>query len=92
MNKNLAIPILITVLLVSALSALALTYFNIQYSRKGRSLQFQAAAMNNTRMVLDSLAKDTLIYSQTNRAIDPILISLGLKSSNAPAATRPATR
>lgn len=93
MNKNPVIPALITVLLVSALATLALTYFNIQYSRKGRSLQFQAAGINNTRLVMDALAKDALIYSQTNRAIDPILISLGIKQGPASSATaKPATR
>jgi hypothetical protein len=90
MNKNPVIPALIGVLLVSAVAALLLAYFNIQYSRKGRSLQFQAAGINNTRLVMDALAKDALAYSQTNRAIDPILVSLGIKQGAA--APKPATR
>jgi len=81
MKKSPLTPALIGVLLVFAIAVLILTYLNIQAMRKGRALQAVAANINATRLVMDSLAKDAIAYSQTNRAIDPILISVGLKQA-----------
>jgi hypothetical protein len=79
MKKSPLTPALIGVLLVFAIAALLLTYLNIQTSRKLRGLQITAANINNTRLVMDSLAKDAIEYSKTHPAIDPILTSVGLK-------------
>ena len=79
MKKSPLTPALIGVLLVFAIAALALTYLNIQTSRKARTLQAVAATINNTRLIMDSLAKETIEYSKTHPAIDPILVEVGLK-------------
>jgi hypothetical protein len=79
MKKSPLIPALIGILLVCALATLWLAYVNIQMSRKGRALQGWMNHINTTRLTLDALAKETIAYSQTNRAMDPILISVGLK-------------
>ena len=84
MKKSPLTPALIGVLLVFAIAALVLTYVNIQSARKGRALQGMAANINNTRLIMDALAKEALAYSATNRAIDPILISVGLKQGQTP--------
>ena len=92
MKKSPLTPALIGVLLVFAIAALVLTWFNIQATRKGRQLQAVAAQINGTRMVMDALAKEAIAYSQTNRAIDPILISLNLKPGQPAPAAKPTTR
>jgi uncharacterized protein HemX len=79
MKKSALTPVLLVVLLVFALGTLGLTYMNVQMIRKARSLQDVANRINNVRVTLDALARDAIAYSQTNRAIDPILISVGLK-------------
>lgn len=84
MKKSPLTPALIGVLLVFTITVLALTYLNIQTSRKGRALQTTAAIINNTRMVMDALAKDTIEYSKTHPAIDPILAEVGLKQAQTP--------
>lgn len=90
MNKSPLNSVLIGVLLLSAVSVLALTYLNIQATRKARAMQAVTANINNTRLIMDALAKEAVAYGQTNRAIDPILISVGLKEGAA--AGKPATR
>jgi hypothetical protein len=92
MKKSPLTPALIGVLLVFALAALLLTYLNIQESRKGRALQAMAANINNTRLVMDALAKETIEYGKTHPAMDPILVSVGLKAEQPGASTKPATR
>lgn len=84
MKKSPMIPALIGVLLVCAVAALSLTYVNIQLSRKRTSLQATFERINLARQTMDALAKETIAYSQTNRAMDPILISVGLKPAAAP--------
>jgi hypothetical protein len=79
MKKSPLTPALIGVLLVFAIAALLLTYLNIQTSRKVRAMQAMALNINNTRLIMDSLAKEAIEYSKTHPAIDPILISVGLK-------------
>ncbi len=83
MKKSALTPALLVVLLVFALGTLGLTYMNVQMIRKARSLQDVANRINNVRATLDALARDAIAYSQTNRAIDPILISVGLKPAPA---------
>jgi hypothetical protein len=84
MKKSPLTPALIGVLLVFAIVALVLTYLNIQTSRKVRAMRVMADNINATRMVMDSLAKETIEYSKTHPAIDPILISVGLKQGQTP--------
>lgn len=90
MKKSALTPALIGIMLVFALGTLGLTYLNVQMIRKARSLQDVANRINNVRATLDALARESIAYSQTNPAIDPILISVGLKS--APATGNPGNR
>ena len=70
---------LIGLLLVSALTAAVFTVVFIQSNRDLRSLQAQAATIQNNRLIAQSMANDCLEYSKRNPAIDPILQSIGLK-------------
>jgi hypothetical protein len=92
MKKDSLIPALNGVLLVLAVFLALATYANTQYSRKSRRMQGEMANMQNTRVILDAIAKEALAYSQTNHAIDPVLISIRLKEGPATAAPKPTTR
>ena len=92
MKKNSLIPALTGVLLVMTVFLAVATYASIQFSRKSRRMQSEVGIMNNSRLVLDVLAKEAVAYGQTNHAIDPILISVGLKSGQATPAAKPQTR
>jgi len=94
MKNSSLTPALLGVLLVFTLGTLGLTFLNVQLIRKARSLQDVANQINTVRATLDSLARETIAYSQTNPAIDPILISVGLKNPAASTGTgnRPAGR
>jgi hypothetical protein len=80
MKNSTLTPVLLGILLVFALGTLGLTYLNVQTIREARSLQDVANRINTLRATLDSLAREAIAYSQTNPAIDPILISVGLKN------------
>ena len=87
--------ILLGVLAVSALASVVLCWLYISNTRELRGLQTQASLINNNRALINALAADTLEYSKTHPAIDPILESVGLKpGKGAPAAlsTKPATK
>jgi len=94
MKNSSLTPALLGVLLVFTLGTLGLTFLNVQLIRKARSLQDVANQINTVRATLDSLARETIAYSQTNPAIDPILISVGLKNpaANTGTGNRPAGR
>lgn len=78
-GKNRLPAMLIGLLLVSALTAAVFTVVFIQSNRDLRSLQAQAATIQNNRLIAQSMANDCLEYSKRNPAIDPILQSIGLK-------------
>lgn len=92
MKKNSLIPALSGLLLVMTVFLAVATYASIQFSRKSRRMQSEVGIMNNTRLILDALAKEAVVYSQSNHAIDPILISVGLKPGQAAPAAKPPTR
>jgi hypothetical protein len=94
MKRSSAIPILLGVLLASAVCALVLAYGLIQYSRKTRRLQPQVALVTNGRAIMTSLANEALEYVMKNPAIDPILVSARIKEGPQPqpAASKPATK
>jgi hypothetical protein len=82
MKNSPLISILLAVLALSALCSVVLCWVYIQNSREFRSLQGQANyinSINNRRAGLTALINDALDYSKTNRAIDPILESVGAK-------------
>jgi hypothetical protein len=71
--------ILLGVLTLSALASVVLCWLYISNTRELRSLQAQAVQINNNRALIDALARDTVEYSKTHPAIDPLLESIGLK-------------
>ncbi len=71
--------VLLTLVVISALASLVLCYIYNSNSREIRSLQGQAAMVNNNRAVINQLAAEALEYSKKNPSIDPILESVGLK-------------
>ena len=88
--------VLLALVTLSVLSALVLCWLSISNMREARALQGQAAAIQNNRMFIANLANETVEYSKTHPAIEPILEGVGLKPGRtaAPAASavKPATR
>ncbi len=85
-EKN-RLPLILTALLF--ISAAVSAGYSIAYVGKAtelRGLQGQAAAIENNRVLVRSLANDAVEYSRRNPAINPILQSFGLNVSTAPAA------
>ena len=94
MKNNSLTTILLGVLTLSALTSVVLCWLYISKGRELRGLQNQASFINSNRALINALAADTLEYSKTHPAIDPMLESLGFKTGkSAPAATtKPATK
>lgn len=88
MKKNPFIPALIGVLAVLTVFGAWAIWNTYVFSKKSRTLQAQAAFINNTRMVMDALVKDTVEYSRKNPAVDPVLNSIGLNPTDARNATK----
>jgi len=94
MKKNLVIPALIGVLAVLTLFAAVATWEVYLKSRKSFRLQAQLAQINNTRLVLDALAKETIDYGKRNpnptmdRILESVMLKPGLSATNAKPATR----
>jgi hypothetical protein len=85
--------VLLGALTLSALSSVVMCWLYISNTRELRNLQSQAAFINNNRAIITALANDTLEYSKTHPAIDPLLESVGFKPGKAaPAANKPATK
>jgi hypothetical protein len=85
--------ILLGALTLSALASVVFCWLYISNTRELRSLQSQAAFINNNRAIITSLANDTLEYSKTHPAIDPLLESVGFKPGKAaPTTNKPATK
>ena len=94
MKNNPLTRVLLGVLTISALASVVLCWLYISNTRQLRTLQAQAASINNNRALINALAVDTVEYSKTHPAIDPILEAAGLKpGKSAPAAaTKPAAK
>jgi hypothetical protein len=94
MKNTPLMTILLGVLTVSALLSVVFCSLYISSTRELRSLQTQASFINNNRTIINALANDTLEYSKTHPAIDPVLESLGFKTGKAsPAITnKPGTK
>ncbi len=71
--------ILLAVLALSALLSLGLCWGYVSNARELRTLQTQAAFINNKRAEINALANLAVQYSQKNPAINPLLESAGLK-------------
>ncbi len=94
MKNNSMTTILLGALTLSALASVVLCWLYISSTREWRSLQGQANIINNNRTLINALAADTVEYSKTHPAIEPILESVGLKSGKAGSTTtsKPATK
>ena len=86
MKNNQLTTILLGLLTVSALASVVLCWLYISNTRQRNSLQAQANLIVNNRNVMSSLVNDTLEYSKTHEAIDPMLVSLRLKQAKPAAA------
>jgi hypothetical protein len=83
--------ILLGVLTLSALASIVLCWLYISNTRELRTLQARVAAINSNRALITALASDTVEYSKTHQAIEPILESFRLiPSKSAPAGTNKA--
>jgi hypothetical protein len=72
-----------------AMSLLLSTFFFVQYyfrTSELRRFQWQVARQQQTRAVVTALVKDVLDYSGRNPAIDPLLVSAGIKGAKGPTA------
>ena len=90
--------ILIIALTISALLSVGFCWFFMIKARELRASRVQATqvytGLNNNRAMVQSLVNETLEYSKTHPAIDPVLESVGLKpGKSAPAqAPKPAAK
>jgi hypothetical protein len=87
MKNNGMTTILLGALTLSALASVVLCWLYISSTREWRSLQGQANIINNNRTLINALAADTMEYSKTHPAVDPILESAGLKAGKAASTT-----
>lgn len=92
MKKNPLIPALIGVLGVLTLFGAWAIWNTYICSKKSRTIQAHMVQINNTRLVLDGLVKDTLEYSMKNPAIDPVLRSVSIDPAKARAAIKNTNR
>ena len=94
MKNNSMTTVLVGALTLSALASVMLCWLYISSTREWRSLQGQANLINNNRTLINALANDTVEYSKSHPAIDPILESVGLKPGKAApsAGSKPLTK
>jgi hypothetical protein len=94
MKNNQLTTMLLGLLTISALASVVLCWLYISNTRQRNTLQSQATMIANNRQVMTALVNDTLEYSKTHEAIDPVLVSLHLKQGKTPAApaNKPATK
>jgi len=94
MRNSLVTTILLAALTLSALISVWLCWRFISDTREKNALQSQANSIIYKRNWVSAVANDTLEYSKTHPAIDPVLEILGFKpGKSAPAATnKPANK
>jgi hypothetical protein len=82
-NSPLA-TLLTTVLAITAVSSVVLCILDIKYTRELRSLQNQVNQININVNLMNGLANETLEYSRTHPAINPVLEAAGLIPKSTP--------
>jgi hypothetical protein len=94
MKNNQLTTLLLGLLTISALASVVLCAMYVSNVRQRNTLAAQANLIVNNRNVMSALVNDTLEYSKTHEAIDPILTSLRLKPAKPAAApsTKPASK
>jgi len=83
MKSNPVTSLLLVVLFVNAVFTALMTFNYVQSIRTLQTLQIQRAAMSRELNVFNSLVTETLEYSKRNPAIEPVLQSIGVKTSRA---------
>jgi hypothetical protein len=78
-EKNLLLQVLVVLLFICALTSAISAIVYMESSGELRSLQIQAATLEQKRVLTRALVNDVLEYSKRNPEIDPILRSIGLK-------------
>jgi hypothetical protein len=86
--------VLLALVVASALASVVLCYMYNSNTRELRSLQGQAALVNNNRTVINALAADAIEYAKKNPSMEPVLEAVGLKQKvgAAPATNKPAAK
>ena len=79
MKKSQSTAILLAILVFSALCSVGFCGLYINSALRLRDLQRSAAAAQNSKNLVISLANDTLEYSKRNPAVEPILEAAGFK-------------
>jgi hypothetical protein len=94
MRNSLVTTILLAVLALSALISVFLCWRFISDTREKNALQSHANEIIYKRNWVTAVANDTLEYSKTHPAIDPLLETLGFKQGKStPAAnSKPASK
>jgi hypothetical protein len=94
MKNHSLTTVLLGVLTISALASVVLCWLYISQTRQLRAIRAQANAITYNNARINALVADTMEYSKTHPAIDPILEAVGLKpSKSAPASTnKPGTK
>jgi hypothetical protein len=90
MKNNQLATILLGLLTISALASVVLCLMFVSNTRQKNILQDQANRIVLNRNIMAALVNDSLEYSKTHPAMDPILESLRLKSAKAAATNKPA--
>jgi len=87
-------PIITVLMALLILNAAASAWFSLQFGRylkRVQVLQYQRNLVNRNMTVFQALFNDTMVYSQRNPAIDPLLQSFGLKDKSGAQAQTPKT-
>lgn len=90
MKSNPITNLLLAVLFVNAVFTALMTFNYVRSMRTLQTLQLQRAAMTRDLNVFNSLVSDTLEYSKRNPAVEPVLQSIGLKTTRNAAPAQPA--
>ena len=87
MKNSLVTTILLAALTLGALISVWLCWRFISDTRERNALQNQANSIIYKRNWVTAVANDTLEYSKTHQAINPLLETIGLKSAKSNTAT-----
>jgi hypothetical protein len=83
MKDNSFAALLIGVLALGALVTASLSFVYVTNAKKLRTLQFQAAVINQNRAIIRDLVAESVEYSKRNPAMEPIIESVGIKLKGA---------
>ncbi len=90
MKDNFAGLVLTAGLLLSVLAAAFLSYRYVSLMGRMQVLQAQMTTVNRNVALMNALASESIKYGEKNKAIEPILQSVGARPGGAPAPGAPA--